>query len=164
MERHSDFVDFVIRRATLDDAPLMAGLNRHVQQLHLDAEPTLYRVTDHEELVSWFRERIASPGVTAFVAEDEAPLGYAMALHERIPRNPFRPERVRLVVDQIAVVEGARRRGVGRRLMAAAEQLARELGVERMQLDVRAFNAGAIRFYEALGFTPALLRLERVLT
>jgi ribosomal protein S18 acetylase RimI-like enzyme len=36
--------------------------------------------------------------------------------------------------------------------------------VERVHLDVRAFNAGAIRFYEALGFTPAQLRLERVLT
>ena len=33
-----------------------------------------------------------------------------------------------------------------------------------VQLDVRAFNAGAIRFYQALGFAPALLRLERVLT
>jgi ribosomal protein S18 acetylase RimI-like enzyme len=118
MKRHRDFV---IRRGTIEDASLMAELNRHVQQLHLDAEPTLYRVTDHEELVSWFRERLASPGATAFIAEDEIPLGYAMTVHERIPRNPFCPERVRLAVDQIAVVAGARRRGVGRRLMAAAE-------------------------------------------
>lgn len=142
----------------------MAALNRHVQKLHLDAEPALYHATDHEEAVSWFRERLANPDVTVFVAEDEAPLGYAMALHVRLPRNPFCPERVRLVVDQIAVVEGVRRQGVGSRLMTSVEQLARELGVKRVQLEARAFNVDAIRFYEALGFTTVQLRLERALT
>jgi ribosomal protein S18 acetylase RimI-like enzyme len=46
----------------------------------------------------------------------------------------------------------ARGIGVGRRLVEETVKLARERGVERVQLDVFATNRRAIRLYESLGF------------
>jgi ribosomal protein S18 acetylase RimI-like enzyme len=40
---------------------------------------------------------------------------------------------------------------------------ASENGVERVTLDVWAFNASALRFYERLGFIPTKIRMAREL-
>ncbi|MCW3836282.1 GNAT family acetyltransferase [Sphingomonas canadensis] len=54
-------------------------------------------------------------------------------------------------VYYLAVAPDARRRGLGRALMAAAEQWLRTRGAPKIQLMVRDDNADAIGFYEALG-------------
>ena len=56
-------------------------------------------------------------------------------------------------IDDLVVRESWRQRGVGRALMARAEQWARERGLETIEFGVWEFNAGAIRFYEQLGYT-----------
>jgi ribosomal protein S18 acetylase RimI-like enzyme len=50
------------------------------------------------------------------------------------------------------VAADVRRRGVGRALMAAAEELARRHGAGHLSLDVDVDEAGAIAFYTALGY------------
>jgi ribosomal protein S18 acetylase RimI-like enzyme len=51
-------------------------------------------------------------------------------------------------------VEGeARRSGLGRALVTAAFERARQRGCRRMELDVDERNAGAIAFYDRLGLT-----------
>lgn len=152
-----------VRAATLADAELLATLNTHVHALHLHSEPTLYRATDLGELRTWFSEQLADPDVVVFIASADQPLGFAVAVHARAPRNPFSPARERVLVDQIAVVPTKRRMGVGRALMQAAEKHAQARGLTSVQLDVRAFNTEAIHFYRSLGYAPAQLRLERKL-
>jgi ribosomal protein S18 acetylase RimI-like enzyme len=56
-------------------------------------------------------------------------------------------------VYYLAVDPELRRRGEGRRMMAAAEQWLRARGAPKIQLMVREDNADAIGFYEALGLT-----------
>ena len=58
----------------------------------------------------------------------------------------------RLLVRNLWVSEELRRQGLARRLMAAAEELARGMGVSYLSLDVLADNAPALRLYESLGF------------
>src|SRR5699024_3145610 len=55
-------------------------------------------------------------------------------------------------VHYLAVSPTARRGGIGRALMAAAEQWARRRGAPKMQLQVRNENAEVVAFYEALGY------------
>lgn len=57
-------------------------------------------------------------------------------------------------VYYLAVAEGARRTGLGRTLMAAAEDWLRARGCPKIQLMVRDSNAEALGFYAALGLEP----------
>lgn len=57
-------------------------------------------------------------------------------------------------VYYLAVDREARRAGLGRALMAAAEAWLTMRGCPKIQLMVRQDNAAALGFYEALGLTP----------
>jgi RimJ/RimL family protein N-acetyltransferase len=46
-----------------------------------------------------------------------------------------------------------RRQGIGRRLLDACLTLARNLGIEKVELEVFCDNVGAIRLYESFGFS-----------
>jgi ribosomal-protein-alanine N-acetyltransferase len=52
-----------------------------------------------------------------------------------------------------AVKPSARRRGIGRQLLADALSVARAAGVKHVFLEVRESNAAAIALYESAGFT-----------
>jgi ribosomal protein S18 acetylase RimI-like enzyme len=56
-------------------------------------------------------------------------------------------------LEDLYVHENARRHGLGRALVEAAVERARERGCRRMELDVNEENTAAIAFYESLGFT-----------
>lgn len=56
-------------------------------------------------------------------------------------------------VYYLAVAEHRRRQGLGRALMAAAEDWLRARGCPKIQLMVRDTNVDALRFYEELGLT-----------
>jgi ribosomal protein S18 acetylase RimI-like enzyme len=55
-------------------------------------------------------------------------------------------------LNYLAVDPELRRRGIGRCLVARAEQILHEAGCPKINLQVRAGNAAAIEFYRALGF------------
>jgi ribosomal protein S18 acetylase RimI-like enzyme len=62
-------------------------------------------------------------------------------------------------VADLAVIEGARRSGVGSALMNAAEAWARERGFPALSLDLWATNERARSFYETLGYAAESLGL-----
>jgi ribosomal protein S18 acetylase RimI-like enzyme len=55
-------------------------------------------------------------------------------------------------INYLGVAPAARRGGVGRQLMAEAEQRLRAAGCPKINLQVRPDNQDVIRFYEAIGF------------
>ena len=56
-------------------------------------------------------------------------------------------------INYLGVLPELRRRGVGRRMMHAAEAKLRAIGCPKINLMVRDTNAGVVAFYERLGFT-----------
>jgi ribosomal protein S18 acetylase RimI-like enzyme len=56
-------------------------------------------------------------------------------------------------INYLAVAPEHRRAGIGRRMMAEAEQRLRDLGCPKINLQVRTSNAEAIGFYERLGYS-----------
>jgi ribosomal protein S18 acetylase RimI-like enzyme len=150
-----------VRAAAAGDAGELARLNRHIQDLHLAAEPHLYRSPDPGEIEEWFRAELAAGESTILVAEADAdgqaapmPAGYLVLRVVDRPENPFLRARRLARVDQIAVHASHRRAGVGRALLRAAEALAREARCSEIELVVRSLNAAAERFYEHLGYRP----------
>src|SRR5262249_1934899 len=63
-----------------------------------------------------------------------------------------------LQIDNLAVAEQWRRRGIGEALLKSSLSQASGLGARAATLEVRAANATARAFYEEEGFTPVGLR------
>jgi ribosomal protein S18 acetylase RimI-like enzyme len=56
-------------------------------------------------------------------------------------------------VNYLAVSPDHRRKGLGRRMMEAAEEGFRKLGCSKINIQVRTGNAEVIGFYRAIGYT-----------
>ena len=92
-----------------------------------------------------FRRFIASRQASLFVAEESGGLaGYALVLY------PPRSKHARLY--SIAVAPHVGGRGLGPRLLAAAEAAARRRGRRAMRLEVHVRNKQAIARYEKSGY------------
>ena len=152
-----------IRRATGDDVAALARLNAEVQELHRAAMPDRYRDPPIGEIEDWMRLLLGDPDVVLLIAEQEegGALGFAVVRRESSPGNTFALPRLRAMVEGIGVSATARRRGAGRALMAAAEELARSWGAASVVLDVQTFNSGAEDFYRALGYRAMTTRMSR---
>src|SRR4051812_16932719 len=68
---------------------------------------------------------------------------------------------VNAYVGELIVAESMERRGIGTRLMQAAESWATEHGLMRVALETGAANAGARAFYASLGCDEEDVRLTR---
>mmetsp|Transcript_1568 Transcript_1568/g.2422 ORF Transcript_1568/g.2422 Transcript_1568/m.2422 type:complete len:718 (+) Transcript_1568:454-2607(+) len=58
-----------------------------------------------------------------------------------------------LYVHELQLVDGARKKGIGRFLMEHLEEISRKLDVKYIMLTVLHANSGAVKFYKRLGFT-----------
>jgi ribosomal protein S18 acetylase RimI-like enzyme len=68
-----------------------------------------------------------------------------------------------LHIDEFGVAKKHRRKGCGEMLIDAAVEAAKASGVNRITLQVFAFNEGARAFYERMGFAPMAIRMAREL-
>lgn len=96
-----------------------------------------------------------------FIAEgpDSTRLGVVSIAHQ----VNFTGER-QAYMGELAVVEEAEGQGVGRLLVATAEQWARDNGHELLVLDTGAANERARGFYSRLGYREESVRLAKVLS
>ncbi len=82
-----------------------------------------------------------------FVAEDDEVRAFLSVQAYR------EPEKTYLYADDFSVTAAYRGRGIGTRLMKAAEDYARETGIPAIVLHVEKNNGSAFRFYERLGYS-----------
>ena len=138
-----------IRRWTRADLPT-------VQRLLLDTWLDAYgSFIPPEDLVGYLNTQYSQaklealwsdPDVTGLVAElDGTVAGYAKLYHAR-------PEQ-RFYVHQLYILPARQRLGLGHRLMACAEERARELGTDRIWLGVMVKNTQAVAWYRKMGCT-----------
>ena len=154
-----------IRRATIEDAALLAALNVTVQQLHYEQRPDVFKPPQvSEDIVQFFQDALSEPENHLFICEvDEQPVGY---IHLKIihrPENPFTHALDEVLIDQISVNADQQSKGCGQALMQAAYDLARQENIHRIVLGVWEFNTGAIDFYRKQGFHTFYQRMELLL-
>ena len=126
-----------IRPATDDDAPSLADLLGH-----------LGYPADAVELPARL-ERLRAAGDDALIAlGNGAAVGLA-TLHARVVLHSATPV---AQLTALVVSPAARGRGVGRALVAAAEQWSRDHGATRLVVTTALHRAEAPLFYERLGF------------
>ena len=106
---------------------------------------------------------LSEAGSTVLVAEnEEGVVGLAVLLTR--PASPFAGAVPRKVIelDNLVVRADQRNRKIGRRLLVATVDWARDRKATHVEVGVHAFNSGARRFYEGFGFRPSIDRLMLV--
>lgn len=101
--------------------------------------------------VDGYRKILSNPASVLLVALSISPIS---------PIGLFSAEVVidELQIDNIAVSERCRRKGIGRALLKAALKMAGSLGAGSATLEVRSANSSALAFYEKERFRPVGLR------
>lgn len=111
-----------------------------------------------EVYARWLQE----PGTYCWLCEQPpggAPVGYAVATR---PDLPIPVSEEDLEIRRIYLLHRYQGGGLGRRLMQAVEQVARDVGCRRLLLGVYSRNAAALDFYARQGFSEAGTRQFRV--
>jgi RimJ/RimL family protein N-acetyltransferase len=136
-----------VRRATPGDASALVDLARAV-----GTEPEGWLITNGEwrtpsEERRYLRAVRRHTHAAVFVAETaDGIVGRISLARETHPASEH-------VADLGLMVAGPyRRRGVGRALMQAAEEWAREVGVHKLELHVFPYNDAAIALYKEMGY------------
>jgi ribosomal protein S18 acetylase RimI-like enzyme len=133
-----------IRQATLEDLESVAPLFDAYRQFYLQpADLPLAR--------AFLRARLAAGESLVYLAEDEGTVLGFVQLYPLFSSTARRPGRIWLLND-LYVVSAARGRGVGRRLMDRARQLAEETGARSIELTTAGSNTRAQALYESLGY------------
>jgi GNAT superfamily N-acetyltransferase len=150
-----------VRPAGMGDYDALCALFDELDAFHRDARPDLFQpfprpVRAREQVARW----LAEAGSTILVAENEqGVVGLALLLTR--PPSPFAgavPRKV-VEVDNLVVRADQRGRLIGRRLLAASVEWARQRGATHVEVAVHDFNQAAERFYKAFGFARSVNRL-----
>lgn len=130
---------YIVRRASRGDIPSVIAVN-------LSSLPEHYSNSFYYELLESFPEGF-------IVAEREGEvIGYVMCRIEfGLSNFGFNLARKGHIIS-IAVMEGHRRRGLGRALMEEAMKAMKARGCDEAFLEVRVSNTPAIDLYRKLGF------------
>lgn len=112
--------------------------------------------------VEYYREILRDPDAFLYIAlEEEKLAGYVYGRIIREPDDLVEPPFVEIF--EIVVDEKQRRRGVGNMLLRAAEDHARNRGINLVQLAVHEFNSTAIDFYKKHGFRTLMRKMVKEL-
>ncbi|HOX57381.1 MAG TPA: GNAT family N-acetyltransferase [Candidatus Paceibacterota bacterium] len=141
-------MNIAIRRWTPPDLPAIQNLLR---ETWLDAYGSFI---PREDLAGYLQAHysqeklemlFADPDVTGLLVEMEGVVaGYAKLFHARAEQ--------RFYMHQLYIRPAKQGLGLGHRLMACAEQHARQLGADRIWLGVMVKNTHAVSWYKKMGF------------
>ncbi len=151
---------FVVRRMAPGDMDAVVRLWNGEVEYHESIDPRLQVREDAEEGFRRFLSRIAASraDVIVLVADSGGEIvGFLIGMvRERTP--VFVRSRHGYITD-IYVDPGFRRRGVGRKLVEAAEEWFISQGLDHVRLQVSAANESGLAFWRSVGFGDYFLEL-----
>ena len=138
-------------------------LNDAVQKMHAKHHPEVFKYpVDAVEMENFFRDIISSENNFIFMAKiSNLAVGYVWGAIQRKPDNVFKYGQERMHIHQLSVEPDHRRKGVGRRLMYALDNVARENGISKFVLDSWEFNKESHTFFEQLGYSCFKINMWR---
>ena len=140
----------------------LARLNENVQTWHHQNFPSDFKTYNPSEIAKAFENLLANQDCFALIAKSkEESIGYVVAYFKTRPDSAFQYEKATLNIDQIAVVPGHRKLGVGNLLLEAVFEIAKEKGVSEIQLDYWSGNELAENFFSNNGFVYFNHRMKK---
>lgn len=153
-----------IQAATLEDANAFAVLFNTVEAYHRQHMPSRYRQPPENYAIEFFQQALTSENSKIFFAVSDADIvGYILVNIKEIGSSPMLNPGKFFFVEQLAISPAARRRNIGTELMNFAEQLAKKMGFNEVELNYWMFNDVAEKFYRTLGYEPRRVIVTKTL-
>lgn len=138
-----------------NNAKLLAELNKDVQDLHHELYPKEFKPFDLNEAENAFQTLLLNSNNHAFIAKYQGNVvGYLLAFISIRNESAFQHQKTFLIIDQIAVLKQHRKKGIARKLLEQALLLAKENGIEEIELEYWENNSIARDFFSKNGFKP----------
>ena len=129
-------------------------IRRQVNELHVKGRPDIFKPGFPDELRDLAYGMLGDANRRIAVAERGGRIGGYAVLHRLVkPETPFMYVRESLEIDEFGVDEKMRRQGAATELIRFIKEFAERKGYGRIELNMWEFNAGALAFYEAAGFS-----------
>ncbi|MBD3894995.1 GNAT family N-acetyltransferase [Halomonas sp. ML-15] len=154
-----------IREAREADLPSIYRLSDAINmEHHVNMPKDFIKPDGNHDDESYWRRFLEDDSSAVFVAERNANVVgvISVSVSNKAP-FPFLVSRPRAYVATIVLDKAFRGQGIGRHLMSAAEDFAKAKGASDIRLEVMAFNASALAFYEELGYENMSYRLMKPL-
>lgn len=152
----------LIRPVEPRDETAIARLWTMLTEQHIALDPRLPGATNGAAARYARRliERRSDPATMALVAEVEGEtVGYVLGAVIDLHPDLFQHVDAGFVAD-IFIDPAYRRRGLGRELVATLNEWFRRKGVQQVEWQVAARNPEGIRFWEAIGGEPLMIRMR----
>jgi ribosomal protein S18 acetylase RimI-like enzyme len=152
----------VVRLAEPRDLAEVSKLAGELVRMHHAVDPQRFLLVDgvEEGYAWWLGRQIKNKDAVVLVATDgPRVVGYAYGTIEERDWNMLLDAHG--AVQDILVAKGARRAGVGGKLLDAMIRELEGKGVPRVVLSTMVGNAGAQRLFRTRGFRPTMLEMTR---
>jgi ribosomal protein S18 acetylase RimI-like enzyme len=158
-------MEAIIREATADDYEVLCELFDGVDALHRDHLPHIFhKPTGPVREQAYYRGLITDENVGLFLAEvNGSAVGFVHGIMWDTPAIPILVPRRYAIVDSIGVKSDFRGGGSGRMLIQQIHAWAIAKGATAIELNVHAFNTGAINFFRKLGYEAVSQRMSQSL-
>ncbi len=147
----------MIRQATSDDLSALAALYKELTISDHGLRPDRSEIPDDAECEKRVRKYLNSNGFFGVICHDDGGTidGYAAYMTTTAAAGKF------LVIVNVVVAEGSRRKGIGTELLNRLFELAKELHCATVTLDTLPENAAALSFYKKMGLSVGSVHLEK---
>jgi diamine N-acetyltransferase len=135
------------------DYEAIAKLNKNVQDVHVELFPEYFTPYNYEPIRDFYKEIMKDrKQIFLLVEEDFNPIGYVWMTLRDSAETPFKKASRSLYIHQISIEKNSSNKGAGSKVIAYIEQLGKELGATKLELDYWIDNTIARNFYKKAGF------------
>ncbi len=148
----------MIRKLTIQDYSQVEAIMQQVHALHVGWRPDVYRAVDVVMEEEQYLPAIES-GMALGYEEQGCILGIAF-FRERKVGNSKQVARRTLFIEDLAVLEEYRGKGIGKKLLEKVQEIAKEQGCDGVELQVNARNQAALEMYRHCGYSEKSINME----
>ena len=150
----------MIRKAQKFDIPQLAEIYKQLHTIHCNLRSDYYKMPEDDFFVTDLEDVLKNEEMTVIVSECNSEItGYAVIFYidmDEIVNLPLK----KCFIEQFAVNEKFRRKGIGKKLMNYVKKLAAENNCQSVELGVWCENYNAVEFYSEMGFVPRTYKME----
>lgn len=150
----------MIRKAQKSDIPQLVEIYRQLHSIHCNMRSDYYKMPNDDFFTTDMENILKNEEVTVIVSEYNSEIaGYALIFFVE-KGEPLNHRFRKCHIEQLAVNEKFRRKGIGTELINYIKKLAAESECQTVELGVWCENYNAVEFYSEMGFVPRSYNME----